>query len=285
MCYSSNRVTRNATRVLWLAIIAALLAVPALAETPLPAPSGFVNDFTGVVDEASRARMETMSRNFRDRTAIDIAVVTLKSLDGRPVEDVAIDLARQWGIGGGQDKDGVLVLLAVDDRKIRVETSRKIDDEITDGTASAIARKGSPYFREGRYGEGLAVILESLFATIAEKRGISIEGIDQSRAYREVRQQPARGGSSGLSRIIFYLVVGFVIISILRGFGGGGGGRGGRRRRYGGGMPWIIPFPLGGGGGGWSGGSSGGWGGGGGESWGGFGGGGDFGGGGGTDSW
>jgi uncharacterized protein len=271
--------------VLWLAIVVGLLAIPALAQTPIPAPTGQVNDFAGVVDEASRARMETMARNFRDRTGIDVAVVTLKSLEGRPVEDVALEIGRTWGIGGGGDKDGVLVLLAIEDRKTRIETSRKIDDEITDGTAAAIARKGAPSFQQGRFGEGLSVIVESVFATIAEKRGITIEGIDQSRAYREVRQPPARGGgSSGFSRLIFYIVVIFVIISILRGFGGGGG-RGGRRRRSG--MPWIIPFPIGGGGGGWSGGSSGGWsgGGGGGDSWGGFGGGGDFGGGGGSDSW
>lgn len=267
--------------MLWLAIVVGLLAVPALAQTPIPAPTGQVNDFAGVVDEASRARIETMARNFRDRTGIDVAVVTLKSLEGRPVEDAALEIGRTWGIGAGSDKDGVLVLLAVDDRKTRVETSRKIDDEITDGTAAAIARKGAPSFQQGRYGEGLAVIVESVFATIAEKRGVTIEGIDQSRAQRDARQQPARGGgSSGLSRIIFYIVVIFVIVSILRGFGGGGGGRGGRRRR-GGGMPWIIPFPIGGGGS--SGGGGGG--GGGGDSWGGFGGGGDFGGGGGSDSW
>jgi uncharacterized protein len=280
-------VKRNATRVLWLAIAAVLFAVPTLAQTPLPVPTGQVNDFANVVDAASRERMETMARNFRDRTGVDVAVVTLASLEGRPLEDVAIDMARSWGIGAGTDKDGLLVLLAVEDRRSRIETSRKLDDEITDGTAGAILRLGRPFFQEGRYGEGLTAVVESALATIAEKRGISIEGIDRSRAQREAPpRQPARdGGSSGLSRIIFLVVLILVISAISR---GGGGGRGGRRRRYGGG-PWIIPFPIGwggGGGGSWgsSGGGGGSWGGGG-DSWGGFGGGGDFGGGGASDSW
>jgi uncharacterized protein len=271
--------------VVGLAIVAVLFAVPTLAQTPLPAPSGFVNDFAGVVDEASRARLETMGRNFRDRTAIDVAVVTVKSLEGRAVEDVGIDLARSWGIGAGTDKDGLLVLLAVDDRRSRIETSRKLDDEITDGLAGSILRRGRPYFQEARYGEGLTVVVESVLATLAEKRGLSIEGIDASRAAREARPQPqpSGSGSSGLSRIVFFIVLIIVVMSIAR---GGGGGRGGRRRRYGGG-PWIIPFPIGWGGGGGSWGSSGGGGswGGGGDSWGGFGGGGDFGGGGASDSW
>ncbi len=270
-----------------------LAVVPTLAQTPeLPAPSGFVNDFAGVVDAASRERMETMARNFRDRTSVDVAVVTLASLDGRPIEDVGIDIGRKWGIGAGDgDKDGVLVLLAVQDRRSRIETSRKIDDEITDGIAGSILRKARPYFAQEQYGQGLQVALESVLATIAEKRGVSIEGIDQRQAYQSDRaqQQPRRSSSSWLSRIVTLVILVIVIAVIARNFGGGGGGGGwgggGRRRRYGS-SPWVAPIFIpggwgsGGGGGGWGGG-----GGGGGGSWGGFGGGGDFGGGGASDSW
>jgi uncharacterized protein len=274
-----------------LAAALAAAVLPALAQAPeLPPPTGFVNDFANVVDAASRERMETMARNFRDRTGIDVAVVTLPSLGGRPIEDVSIDLAREWKIGGGEDKDGVLVLLAVEDRRSRIETSRRLDDEITDGAAGSILRKGRAAFAQGQYGQGLQVVVESLLATLAEKRGVSIEGIDQRQAYREQpRPQRQPSGSSWLSRIIFLIVIVGVIYAFSR--GGGGGGGGGRRRRRGYGVsPWIIPGVFwGGGGGGW-GGSSGGWGGGswgggGGGGFGGFGGGGDFGGGGASDSW
>ena len=264
-----------------IAIVAILVfAVSALAQTKFPAPTGFVNDFAGVIDPASKERIETMSRNFRDRTQIDVAVVTLQSLDGRPIEDVGIDLAREWKIGGGEEKDGILVLLAPNDRQTRIETSRKLDDEITDGTAGAILRDARPFFAGGQYGPGLSRVAESVYATIANRRGISIEGIDAARAYPARAPQPS--GSSPMSRLISLIIlVGFLYFVSSWFGGGGGGGRGGRRRRYGGG-PWILPIPIGGGWGG--GGGGGGWGGGG-SDWGGFGGGGDFGGGGASDSW
>lgn len=254
----------------------------------LPAPTGFVNDFAGVIDASSKARMETMARNFRDRTDIDIAVVTLQSLNERPIEDVALALGRQWGIGAGTEKNGLIILLALGERQSRIEVSRKLEDEITDSTAGEILRQSRPQFARGEYGDGLRLALETVLATLAEKRGISIEGIDAARA---IGKQPATGQSGGstvvskvFTLIILIAFILFIIQSIRRRGGGGGGGRGGRRRDD---SSWIVPFIVGmsSGSGGSSGGSSGGWSGGGGSDWGGFGGGGDFGGGGASDSW
>lgn len=254
----------------------------------LPAPTGFVNDFASVIDASSKARMENMARNFRDRTDIDIAVVTLQSLNSRPIEDVALALGRQWGIGAGSEKNGLIILLALGERQSRIEVSRKLEDEITDGTAGEILRQSRPQFARGEYGDGLRLALETVLATIAEKRGLSIEGIDAARAYG---RQPATGQSGGstvvskvFTLIILIVFILFIIQSIRRRGGGGGSGRGGGRRDD---SSWVLPFIVGSSwGSGGSGGSSGGWGGGGGGSdWGGFGGGGDFGGGGGSDSW
>jgi uncharacterized protein len=266
------------------ALLAPLLFLTVAAQefTP-PTPTGFVNDYASVVDAESASRMETMARNFRDRTDVDIAVVTLPSLRGRPVEEAGLQIGRQWGIGAGEEKNGLLILLAIEDRKARIEVSRHLEDEITDGTAGAILRQARPLFQQGQYGQGLQLALESVLATIAEKRGISIEGIDASRAVRAAEPSGSSGGSG------FGFLVGLIgLIVLLYMFrGGGGGGRGGRGRRrgrrWGGGMPIIIPGGWGGGSWGSSGGS---WsGGGGGDSWGGFGGGGDFGGGGASSDW
>jgi uncharacterized protein len=280
-------VKRRATGVARLCAALVLAAVSAAAQGfELPPSTGFVNDFAGVVDAASRDRMETMARNFRDRTQIEIAVVTVASLQGRSKEDVGLQIGREWGVGAGAEKSGLVILLAPQERQSYIAVSRHLEDEITDGTAGAISRKATPYFREGKYGPGLSLMLESVLATIADKQGISIEGIDQRQAYREERPPPRASGSPWVSRIITLLIVLFVIYSFSR---GGGGGYGGRRRRYYGPSPWIIPGVFWGGGGGSRGGfGGGGWGGGGGGGgggWGGFGGGGDFGGGGGGDSW
>ncbi len=271
-------------------------ALPASAQSAadqwkrdLPSPTGFVNDFAGVIDQSSKARMENMARNFRDRTDIDIAVVTLQSLNDRPIEDVALALGRQWGIGAGTEKNGLIILLALTERQSRIEVSRKLEDEITDGTAGEILRQSRPQFARGEYGDGLRLALETVLATLAEKRGISIEGIDAARAYGRQPAARSTGEASWISRLvtlIILVVVLIVIISVLKRMGGGGGrgGRGGRRRRDD--SSWVLPFVVGSSwGGGGSGGSSGGWSGGGGSDWGGFGGGGDFGGGGASDSW
>jgi uncharacterized protein len=240
------------------------------------------------VDEASRARMETMAQNFRDRTQIEVAVVTFQSLEGRSIEETGLRIGREWGLGRDQEKNGVVLLLAVQERKSRIEVSRHLEDEVTDATSGIILRKSGPLFAQGQFGQGLQLALESVLATIADQKGISIEGIDQRQAYREQRPPPRSSGNSWPSRIITLLVVLFLIYSFTRGGGGGGGGW--RRRRYYGPSPWIIPGVFWGGGGGSSGGfGGGGWGGGsgggGGGGFGGFGGGGDFGGGGATDSW
>lgn len=257
----------------------------------LPAPTGFVNDFAGVIDASSKARMETMARNFRDRTDIDIAVVTLQSLNERPIEDVALTLGRQWGIGAGTEKNGLIILLALGERQSRIEVSRKLEDEITDSTAGEILRQSRPQFARGEYGDGLRLALETVLATLAEKRGLSIEGIDAARAYGKQPAFGSTGEASWKSRIvtlIILVIVFVVIINVLKRMGGGGGrgGRGGRRRQNDSSWVWPIIVGMSSGGGGSSGGSSGGWsGGGGGSDWGGFGGGGDFGGGGASDSW
>jgi uncharacterized protein len=256
--------------------------VTALAERAVaqelvpPTPTGFVNDYAGVLDAASVERMETMARNFRERTGVDVAVVTLRSLEGRPIEEVGLRMGRDWGIGAGEDKNGLLILLSVEDRRSRIEVSRHLEDEIPDITAGNILRQSRSYFAAGQFGQGLQLALETVLATIAQQQGISIDGIDQRRAYSE-QQQPrsrSRGGGSS-SSIVTFLIIIFIIFVVFNMLGGG-------RRRSGCGGCIPIFIPTGGwGGGGWGGGSGGGDGGG----WGGFGGGGDFGGGGASDSW
>lgn len=271
-----------------LALLAFGEAVPARAQsadwrTELPAATGFVNDFAGVVDAASKARMETMARNFRDDTQIEVAVITVASLNGRPIEDVALAFGRQWGVGGGADRSGIVILLSIGDRQSRIEVSRHLEGDVTDGTAGEIVRQSRPQFARGEYGAGLALALESVLATIAEKRGLSIEGIDRARAYQPQSARSRPAGSPWPARIfmlVFLIILILVLVNLAR-RGGGGRGGGRRGRRWYGGSGWGGPFIGGSWGGGSGGGSS--WDGGGG--WGGFGGGGDFGGGGASDSW
>lgn len=273
-----------------LALAGALTAGSAVAradaaESPLPQPTGYVNDFANVIDDQTKNRLETILENLKKRANIEVAVVTVKTTGSTDIFPYSLAVARGWGIGAPDDeKNGLLFLAAIDDRKYFTQVSRHLEGDLPDGLVGQIQReKLVPQFKQQRYSQGIYDTIEAYVATLAEKRGFSVEGIDQSRAYRDTEPADDNPGGRPMRGISPFAIIFIVIILLLlfsgRGRGGGGclnmlllgsllnsGGRGGR---------W-------GGGGGWGGG---GFGGGGGGGFGGFGGGGDFGGGGAGGSW
>lgn len=268
----------------------------AYSESPLPPPTGYVNDYAEVIDQATQARMETILTNLKERADIQFAVVTVPTTGDVPIFDYSLSVARGWGIGSNQgERNGLLLLVAVNDRKYQVQVSRHLEGDLPDGLVGEIGRRMREPFRAGDYGQGLMNAVQTFVATLAEKRGFSIEGIDQSYAYRQPasgRERRAREprGNLSLTTCCCFAVVGLIV---LASFLGGRGGRGGRRGGGGGGGGWFNALLIanllsglassGRGSSGWGGGGgSSGWGGGG---FGGFGGGGDFGGGGAGGSW
>ena len=254
-------------------------------ERKYPDYAGHVNDFANVIDEETRQRLETILTNFEYLTGAQIAVVTVKSLNDQPIEDYAVDLYRKWGIGAksGEHKDkGALLLVAINDRKTRLEVGYGLEGDLPDGMAGEIIRRMRPYLQQGQFSQGMNVGVRSLVDTLSQKWNISLAGIEDRRyAYEGSGHHLARKG------LLLILFVGFILILIISAIGrsrdkgdrrGGGGGSG---------LWWSYPiiFNRGGGtfgGGSW--GSSGGWGGSGGGGWGGFGG-GSSGGGGASGSW
>jgi uncharacterized protein len=251
------------------------------AQESIPAYVGHVNDFAGVVDLATEERLERLLRNFEERTAAQVALVTVTTLNGRPIEDYANQLYRAWGIGAktGAEKDkGALLLVALQDRKTRLEVGYGLEGDLPDGLAGEIIRRMRPLLQQHDYSQGLYVGTRTLVDTLAQKWNVSLAGIeDRSYAY-----SPRSSGGIDGSVLWWVLIVVFLLIVI------GSRNRGGGRRAGGPGNYWWaypIIFNRGGGtfgGGGWN---SSGWGGGAsGGGWGGFGG-GSSGGGGASDSW
>jgi uncharacterized protein len=253
-----------------------------------------LSDYSGKLTPETSRQLETLLRNFRDRSGIEVAtaLVPFEYLKDYPIEEYALQLGRQWGVGRGAQKEALLLLVAVkqpDSRGVysggsRLEVSRRLEGDIPDGLAGEIIRRMRDDLRAGRFDQALTTGVQTVLATIAQKRNISLEGINRSYAYQPA-ERPARR-SRGFSPFTIIIII-FVIFSILSMFGGGGG-RGGRRYgRRGSGIDWILLPLIFGSGSGWGGrsGGSSGWGGGGGGDFGGFGGGGDFGGGGASDSW
>jgi len=268
--------TLRALRVYAKFFFASLLCISAFAlDITKLKPTGYVNDFARAMDAASAQRIEAYCGILERATGAQVAVVTVDTLDGDDVSDVANKLYHQWGIGKKGKDEGVLILFAVKDRKDRAEIGYGLEAVITDADSGAILRGLRPILRQGSYGPAALAAVQQFGGMIANAKGVTLPIDSRVRTRTAVR----RGPSIPWPLIVIGI---FFILSLLGRLGGGGGG---------GFTGFLTGMFLGnmmgrGGGGGWSGGGFGGssGGGGGGGGFGGFGG-GDSGGGGASSDW
>ncbi len=255
------RKTRNPSTTLLVAGLLGLLlsASPhARAQMPAEKPQGYVSDFAGVLSGAAKAQLEALSTELDQKANAQLAVVTVKSLEGRPVEDFTIDLATKWGIGSKAKKAGdatadrgVLLFLAIGDHRSRIEVGYGLEPIIPDGRAGDILRSMTPYLRNSDYDSAVALAASSIAAIIAQDAKITLGAA----LPRPTRSRDDGSSPISLLRVILILFVAlpFLLFSRRRGgiFYGGGG--------YGGGWGGGSGFSGGGGGfGGFGGGSFGG---------------------------
>jgi uncharacterized protein len=257
-----------------------LVSAAAFAEkTDQLKPQGYVNDFAGVLSAAAKAQLTALCTEVDQKAHAQIAVVTVKTLDGQPVEDFTIDLATKWGVGPKQSASGVMILLATEDRKSRVEVGYGLEPILPDGKVGGFLREAVPLLRNNDYDGALLLVTRRVADVIAADRGVTLSGSAPAPA----RRAPPQGSGWSIGQILLLLFIIFIVYSIMKRSGGAGGS--GYTRGAGSGW-WIGPMigsGMGGGRGGWGGGGFGG-GGGGGGGFGGFGG-GSFGGGGASGSW
>jgi uncharacterized protein len=259
-------------------MLAALLLVASIgAAQPLPPElAAPVNDFAGVIDAASEARLEQLIRSLEAASGDVIVVATVRTF--RPYADLPSYAVKMFenhgrGIGARGQDSGALIVLAVDDRQVRVEVGYGLEGIVTDGFAGETSRDIMvPFFRRGEYGDGLLAGATRVAQRIAEARNVTLD------VQPPPARRPERSVGLGINPIAVLILL-YILYRLLRGGGPRGGLRRGRRGRWSSG---IGPFGYGAGWGStgsWSG-SSGGFGGG----FGGFGG-GRSGGGGGGASW
>lgn len=253
-----------------------LLTTALIGQKQLPQrTTNAVNDFAGMLSSSEKAGLERKLRQYQEETSTAIVIVTENSLDGEDEFEYTNRMAQAWGIGTAGNDNGVLIYVAKQDRRVRIQTGYGSEGYLPDAMSKRIIDNIiTPAFKQGNYYGGLDQATDAIMDL---GRGEYVNP--------EAGKRKAKGGVSGIYIIIFLII----IIFIFSNFGGGDddddGGyyRGGRyddqnRRRRGGGF-FIFP------GGGFGGGSGGGGGfGGGGGGFGGFGGGG-FGGGGAGGGW
>ncbi len=282
-----NQMIKRTLQSLTLILFIALATPAQFTQMQIPQPSGFINDFASKLSPQTKQQLDNLLTNFRDKAGIEVTVVTIpfEMMNDYPIEDYTLELGRRWKVGQGANGPAAVLVVAIKPPNssgvysggTRLEISRHLEGDVPDGLAGELIRRLRSDFQKGNFDNALMTGVQTIVATIAEKRGISMEGIDTSAAYHPQTRRPSKGISA--STIFTLVIIFFILMSILSRFGGRGGG-GGRRR---GSDWWVGPMIWSGGGSGWggSGSSSGDSGGG----WGGFGGGGDFGGGGASDSW
>lgn len=273
-----------------MALLLALFPLLAAADVvPVPSLTARVTDTTGMLTEGQRAELESRLAAFEARKGAQIAVLIVPSTGDETIEQYSIRVAEAWKIGRSAVDDGAILLIARDDRKLRIEVGYGLEGALPDVTAKRIIREIiTPPFRAGDYNAGISAGIDAMIAVIdgealpepAAQRGASssagselpplgmlaiLVGVLVGFAVRAATNRVAGGGSAllvsglvgialvGVAAALFYAFVAFVIVV------SGGGGRRGRRNSL---LDGMMIGGLGGGRGGFGGGGFGGGGGG-----------------------
>jgi uncharacterized protein len=230
--------------MLLLLFIAGSIPLRAQTYPAIPNPPRLVNDFAGMLSADERQQLENRLVAYDDSTSTQIAIVTEKTLNGADAGQYAIGLFNAWGIGGQKKADnGVLIYVALNDRKMFIVTGRGVEQYLPDIVCKRIVeRRLKPNFRNEQYFEGFSE---------------AIDEMQQRLAGTFVNDEPEAAEGLPMWAVILILIVLLIVFSNM--FGGGGGGTYSRRGYSSWGSGPVI-F-SGGGGGGWSSGSGGGFGG------------------------
>jgi uncharacterized protein len=257
--YSATGLRLHLVAAVAVALLSAAIPIRVAAERISDIhPTGYVTDLAGVISEPTRQKLEALCTEVERKTGVQIAVVTVRSLEGETKETYAVDLFKHLGVGQ-KDNRGVLLLVAPDERQYRIEVGYGLEPVINDAKAGDIGREMVPLLRSADYSGAVGQAVGKLARLIAADRGVTLDNSPPPVA--QPQSEPV-----GLPWWAPLLGI-FIIILIIRALS-----RAARRgSRRGPGFWWLGP------GGGW-GGMGGGWGGGFGGSSGGFSGGGGFGG-------
>jgi uncharacterized protein len=164
--------------IFFVALACLLLAgVSVRAQTPqLPEPTGnAVNDFANIIDPTTEQRLEQTLINLKREQKIEFGVVTVKTTGGQEIFDYTLALGRKWGVGAAtEEKEGLLLLVAVDDRKYYTLVSRHLQGELPDGIVGSIERQNLiPAFRAGDYGKGVMDTIRAYIDRLADAAALA----------------------------------------------------------------------------------------------------------------
>lgn len=243
------------------ALLCALFVCTAAAANKYPTQTNrfFVNDFAGVISNTDADTMYNLGKNLDAACGAQVVVVTVDSLDGTPIEDYAYTLANEWQLGDKEKDNGVLLLLAVSDREVRIEVGSGLEGALPDSkTGRILDRYGIDYFAVDEFSVGLTSVYTSIYNEVCIEYGVQPQ-----EGYEPVEEEDF--SVLDIAEFVVLIIVFIIIFSNRRRFarrgfwiwpGGfhGGGGFGGHSGGFGGGSGGFGGFS--GGGGGFSGGGA-----------------------------
>jgi uncharacterized protein len=222
-----------------------VVALIALATSPvhraraervqdLPRPQNYVSDFAGALSPQTAAALDQLCSAVDHQAHAQIAVVTIKTLDDVPIEDFATQLEEKWGVGPKKNDRGILIILATQDHKRRIEVGYGLEGVITDQQAGEIGRAMVPDLRAGSYDGAVTLAVTQIANKVAAAAGVTLQA--PLRGPPRGQGRPMTLGQllwiGGIFLLLLFLVartggsglVGFLLGMFLGGGGGGGGG-------------------------------------------------------------
>ncbi|MGN0548274.1 MAG: TPM domain-containing protein [Acutalibacteraceae bacterium] len=238
------------TAIAAIIIVVSLLTITVSAvDIPKPKDNFFVNDFADVISAKDEQKMQAQGEALYKKCGAQVVVATVKTLDGSDIESYSLEMARKWKIGSDENDDGILLLLAVEERKVRIEVGYGLEGALPDSkTGRILDTYGIEHFKKDDFSTGLTAVYNSLVNEVCIEKGI-----EPDENYKGVSEDNTTVSDNIVMLIILSFIVFCFIIPLF-----------GKRRRG------VFFFPphgggFGGGGGGFSGGSGGGFSGGGGS--------------------
>ena len=202
-----------------------------------PKPVGYVNDYASILSEQDIQSVTTYIQELQEKTTAEVAVVTMKTVAPYDINDYAVKLFEKWGIGVKGNDNGVLILLALQERKVRIEVGYGLEGILPDGLAGQIIRRTMiPYFKQENYRQGIINGTIAVIHQISREYNVKITGLPKTFAQKSRRPEGSAIGSLfELLFILLFFVIAFGFKSGLLGFFLFGPRRGGYWGRSGGG--------------------------------------------------
>jgi len=166
--------------------------------------TNYVNDFAHVFDSQTTTELNDVCRQLDQKAQAKVAVVTINSTDSDSIEDYAVELFKKWGLGTTQTNRGVLILLAVKDRKYRTEVGYGLEPILPDGKVGGFWREAVPLLKQSDYSAAVRLTSERVAQVIASDAGFQLTG---------TRAMPR--GYDGPQQIPFSAIAVFIVIAVI----------------------------------------------------------------------